>query len=151
MKQWLLLAIVCAAACAGASCNQDYYPYGYPGGTGPTAPSTTPAPPGPGTDSVTAQMAPGGSVIHTFVTVGVGAVNVTLTGTDPGGTLVGMGVGVPGANFGGCDMTKTIQARQGTAPQLTVTVEAGTYCAGTYDVGGVGANGVLVNFTVQHP
>jgi hypothetical protein len=35
--------------------------------------------------------------------------------------------------------------------QLTANVEAGDYCAGAFDVGTVGRNGVLVTITVAHP
>ena len=37
------------------------------------------------------------------------------------------------------------------AKQLSAAVEAGTYCAGTYDVGGLPKAGVLVIYTVAHP
>ena len=78
-------------------------------------------------------------------------VSVTLTTTNPGSTLLGLGIGIPGANIGGCDLTKTVQALPGSAAQLTASVEAGTYCAGAFDVGGVGRNGVLVTVSVAHP
>jgi hypothetical protein len=48
-------------------------------------------------------------------------------------------------------LTKTVQAVPGSTPQLTVTVEAGDYCAGAFDVGTVGRNGVLVTISVAHP
>ena len=114
--------------------------------TAPTAPAPT-----AGTEPVTAQMAPGGLVIHQFVASATGAVSVTLTATDPPATLVGLGIGIPGANAGTCDMTKTVQARPGTTAQLTASVESGTYCAGTFDVGGLGTRGVLVTYSVAHP
>ena len=104
-----------------------------------------------GTDPVTGQMAPGGLVIHQFVASATGAVSVTLTATDPPATLVGLGIGIPGFNAGSCDMTKTIQARPGTTAQLTANVETGTYCAGTFDVGGLSTRGVLVTYSVAHP
>jgi len=44
-----------------------------------------------------------------------------------------------------------VQALPGGAAQLTASVEAGTYCAGAFDVGGVGRNGVLVTLSVAHP
>ncbi len=114
--------------------------------TAPSAPVAT-----AGTDPVTGQMAPGGLVIHQFVASATGAVSVTLTATDPPATLVGLGIGIPGLNAGSCDMTKTIQARPGTTAQLTANVETGTYCAGTFDVGGLSTRGVLVTYSVAHP
>jgi hypothetical protein len=96
-------------------------------------------------------MAPGGTVIHQFIASTTGAVSVTLTATDPPATLVGLGIGIPGANTGSCDMTKTIQARPGSTAQLTATVETGDYCAGAFDIGGLSTRGVLVTYSVAHP
>ena len=104
-----------------------------------------------GTETFTGQMAPGGTAVHSFTASATGTVSVTLTATDPPSTLVGLGIGIPGSNIGGCDMTKSIQARPGTTAQLTAGVEAGAYCAGAFDVGGLGAGGVLVTFSVAHP
>ena len=89
--------------------------------------------------------------MHQFYASATGAVSVTLTATDPPATLVGLGIGIPGANAGTCDLTKTVQARPGAAAQLTATVETGTYCAGSFDVGGLGTRGVLVSYSVAHP
>ena len=78
--------------------------------------------------------------------------SVTLTTTNPPATLVGLGIGIPGANIGGCDMTKTVQARPGSTAQLTATVEAGTYCAGAFDVGTVPlAAASSSTISVAHP
>jgi hypothetical protein len=96
-------------------------------------------------------MAPGGVVFHQFTASANGTVNVTLTSTDPAATLVGVGIGIPGSNIGSCDLTKTVQARPGSTAQLSASVEAGTFCAGTFDVGGLPTRGVLVTFTVAHP
>lgn len=122
-----------------AACGSD-------SSTAPTTPTPT-----AGTDSITGQMAPGGVVFHQFIASASGTVNITLTTTDPASTLVGLGIGLPGNNAGSCDLTKTVQTRSGTAAQLSVPVEAGTYCAGTFDVGGLTSRGVLVIYTVAHP
>jgi len=131
---------VCALALGAAACGDD----------SSTAAPSAPAP-GPGTDPVTGQMAPGGVVFHQFVASAAGAVNVTLTATDPAATLVGLGIGIPGGNVGTCDLTKSVQTRPGSAAQLSVLVDAGTFCAGTFDVGGLPTKGVLVTYTVAHP
>ena len=133
------LAIVFALGALAAACGND----------AATAPTTTA--PAAGTESFTGQMAPGGVAMHLFEASAVGSVNITLTATDPPSTLVGLGIGIPGSNSGQCDLTKTAQARPGAAAQLSVTVEAGTYCGGAFDVGGLGSRGVLVTFTVAHP
>jgi len=131
---------VCALALTAAACGDD---------SSATAPSTPTAT--AGTDSVTGQMAPGGVVFHQFEASAAGTVNITLTLTDPAATLVGLGIGIPGLNTGSCDLTKSVQARSGSTAQLSASVEAGTYCAGTFDVGGLGTRGVLVTYTVAHP
>jgi len=114
--------------------------------TAPSAPV-----PAAGTDTFTGQMAPGGTAMHQFTASANGTVNLTLTSTDPAGALVGLGIGIPGNNIGTCDLTKTVQARPGAAAQLSAAVEAGEYCAGTFDVGGLSTRGVLVTYTVAHP
>ena len=139
----LRLAFVGAVVIAAAACSGDDS-----SATAPSAPSPAPA---AGTVTFTGQMAPGGTAIRQFTASAVGAVNVTLTATDPAGTLVGLGIGIPGTNLGTCDMTKSVQARPGTAAQLTATVEAGDYCAGAFDVGGLSSRGVLVTYSVAHP
>lgn len=131
---------MCALALTAAACGDD---------SSATAPSTPTAT--AGTDSVTGQMAPGGVVFHQFEASAAGTVNITLTLTDPAATLVGLGIGIPGLNTGSCDLTKSVQARSGSTAQLSASVEAGTYCAGTFDVGGLGTRGVLVTYTVAHP
>jgi len=141
MRRSLGLAIVGVLALTAASCGSD--------NSTPTTP-TTPAP-APGTDTFSATIAPGGTVMHNFTASAVGPVNVTLTTTDPPSTLLGLGVGIPGGNIGGCNLTKTVQALPGGAPQLTISVEAGDYCAGAFDVGAVGRNGAFVTLSVAHP
>jgi hypothetical protein len=120
-------------------------------GSGNSA-TTTPSPTATaGTETFTATMAPRGTAIHDFTASATGAVSVTLTATNPASTVVGLGIGIPGANVGGCDLTKTVQALAGTAAQLTATVESGMYCAGAFDVGTVPSSGVLVTISVAHP
>ena len=131
---------VCALALMAAACG---------GNSSTTAPST--AAPTAGTDTVTGQMAPGGVTFHRFTASATGTVNVTLMATDPASTLVGLGIGIPGNNTGVCDVTKTITTRPGTTAQLSAAVEAGLYCAGTFDAGGLSSRGVLVTYSVAHP
>ena len=96
-------------------------------------------------------MARGGTAIRNFTASAAGTASVTMLTTDPGGTLLGLGIGIPGTNAGSCDMTTTIQTRAGSAPQLTATVEPGTFCAGVFDIGTVGISGAVVGMTVAHP
>jgi len=140
MRRSLGLAIVSVLALTAAACGSD----------NSTATPSTPAP-APGTDTFSATIAPGGTVMHNFTASAVGPVNVTLTATNPPSTLLGLGIGIPGGNIGGCNLTKTVQALPGSAPQLTITVEAGDYCAGAFDVGAVARSGAFVTLSVAHP
>ena len=133
------LAIVFGLGALAAACGND----------AATAPTTTA--PAAGTESFTGQMAPGGVAIHQFYASATGTTTVTLTATDPASTLVGLGIGIPGSNAGQCDLTKTVQTRSGASAQLSAGVEAGNYCAGAFDVGGLGTRGVLVTYSVAHP
>lgn len=134
------LLIACALTLCAAACSNNTT------AAAPSAPAPT-----AGTETFTGQMAPGGVAMHQFTASATGTVTVTLTATDPPSTLVGLGIGIPGNNVGICDLTKTVQARPGSAAQLTASVEAGDYCAGTFDVGGLGTRGVLVTYAVAHP
>ena len=140
MRRSLGLAIVGVLALTAAACGSDNST------TTPSAPTPT-----AGTDTFTATLAPGGTAIHNFTASASGGVLVTLTSTNPASTLLGLGIGIPGANIGGCDLTKTVQALPGATAQLTALVDAGEYCAGAFDVGTVGRNGVLVTISVAHP
>jgi len=48
-------------------------------------------------------------------------------------------------------MTTTVNTSGGSSPQLSASVDAGTFCAGAFDRGGIGSGGVLVNITIVHP
>jgi hypothetical protein len=139
MTRPALLALAIALLCTACGNDQP---------STPTTPTTPPA--GPGTESFNAIMAPGGTAVRTFTASAAGTVTVTLNSTSPG-TVVGLGVGIPGTSKGGCDMTSTVTASGGSAPQLSAPVSAGDFCAGTFDLGTVGSNGVLVSMTIVHP
>ena len=139
MRRSLFFASVCALALAAAACGgSDTTP------TAPTAPVPT-----AGTETFVGLMAPGGTAVRTFTASAAGTASITLSTTDPGGIVLGFGIGIPGSNVGACDMTKTLQAQAGA--QITAPVEAGLYCAGTFDIGTVGKTGVVVGLTVTHP
>jgi hypothetical protein len=139
MTRPALLALAVALLCT--ACGNDT-------STTPTAP--TPPPAGPGTQVLNAVMAPGGTAIRTFTASAAGTATVTLTSTSPA-TLVGLGIGIPGNATGGCDMTSTVNTSGGSSPQLSAPVAAGEFCAGAFDLGTVGSNGVLVSITIVHP
>jgi hypothetical protein len=140
MRRSLGLAIVVMSTLAAAGCGSDDTTT-TPSSTAPTA----------GTTTFTATLAPGGTAMSQFTASTTGTVSVTLSTTNPPSTPLGLGIGVPGVNIGGCDLTKTVQAVPGATAQLTATVEGGSYCAGAFDIGAVGRNGVLVTISVAHP
>jgi hypothetical protein len=136
-----LLALPIVLLCAG--CSND---------TSTTPTTTTPPPAGPGTETMNATMAPGGTAVRTFTASAAGTVTITLNGTNPT-TVVGLGIGIPGTATGGCDMTSTVNTPGGTAPQISASVGAGDFCAGTFALGTstIGTGGVIVSVTVVHP
>jgi hypothetical protein len=142
MRRSFGLALVFALALAGVACG---------GSSSASTTAPTAAVPTAGTETFVGQMAPGGAAIRTFIASATGTVSITLSTTDPGGILLGLGIGIPGTNIGSCDMTKTLQTRAGATAQITASVEAGYYCAGAFDIGTVGKAGVVVGLTVAHP
>jgi hypothetical protein len=95
-------------------------------------------------------MAPKGTATRTFTASQAGTVSVLLSRTDPAVTL-GLGIGILPATGADCKFSQTVNTGAGTTPQISVAVDPGTYCAGAYDLGTVGPNGVLVTITVTHP
>jgi hypothetical protein len=117
-----------------------------------TTPATTTAPTGPGTEAMSAVMAPGGTAIRTFTSSATGIATVTLNSTTPT-TVVGLGIGIPGSAPGGCDMTSTVTTSGGPNPQISVSVGAGNFCAGTFALGAgtIPSSGINVTVTIFHP
>lgn len=135
---WPAVALLALAA-LGAGCSND---------NNTTSPSTPTG--GPATETLNGVMAPKGVAFRTFTTYQPGTVTVLLAKVDPSIT-VGLGVGIRASIGTDCMFTQTVNTAAGTAAQLSVAVDAGTYCAGAYDTGNVGQNGVTVTITVTHP
>jgi hypothetical protein len=135
---WPALALLAFAALS-AACGSN--------NTTTTAPST---PTGTVTETLNGIMAPNGTAARTFPARQGGTVTVLLSSAQPSVTL-GLGVGIPGSTGVECRFTQTVNTPAGTTPQLSVSVDAGTYCAGAYDIGTVGQAGVTVTITVTHP
>ena len=134
------VAALVALAALCAACSNDN-----------TTTATTPSTPaGTVTETLNGTMAPKGTAIRTFVARQAGTVTVLLSKTDPSMTL-GLGVGIPAATGSDCKFSQTVNTQAGTAAQLSVGVDPGTYCAGAYDLGNVGSSGVVVTVTVTHP
>jgi hypothetical protein len=134
-----MLAIVAAGllGLAGAGCSETP--------TGPTAAAS------PVIDTFASSIVKGGAASRTFTTLSHGTVEVTLVATTPEGTPLGVGIGIPGNAVGNrCSMAQAEPTVASTEPQLTLAVEAGTFCVQVYDVGAVERE-LWFEVTIEHP
>jgi len=117
----LIVSVVAALALAG--CDD-------------AAPTTSPTPTSPVTETFSGQFTPGGSAARAFTAAAAGTVSITLTQIGPpSDAAVGLGIGIPQSNGSGCLLTQTVAATASTTPQITAAVDAGTYCVRLYDTG----------------
>jgi hypothetical protein len=82
----------------------------------------------------TSLLIPGGSASREFSTTAAGNVSVTLKSTTPAGIAIGLGVGIPRSN-GSCALAAAVETPAGTDAQVSITADAGTFCAKVYDPG----------------
>jgi hypothetical protein len=123
LRHHLLLAPLAAFVLATAGCDDA---------STATSPTTT----SPVTETFSGQFVPGGSASRAFTAASSGTVSITLTQIGPpADVLVGLGVGIPLASGSGCHMSQTVHAGAASAPQITVPVDAGSYCLRLYDRG----------------
>jgi hypothetical protein len=92
----------------------------------------------------------GGSSTHTFTVSQGGTISLTLTNVSPS-VPIGIGLGIPGASTTTCSLTSSLTATAGSAPQISIPVDAGTYCVEAYDAGAVVSPGVAFSMTIVHP
>lgn len=83
-------------------------------------------------------LVPGGGASRDFEITVAGAIAVTLKSTTPAGIAVGLGVGIPRAN-GTCALSTAVETISGDTAQISISAEAGTYCAKVYDLGTLAA------------
>ena len=122
----LVVSLLAAVACDDASTA--------------TSPTTT----SPVTETFVGQVSVGGAA-----SAGTAAITLTQIG-PPADVTVGLGVGIPQSGGAGCYLTQTVQAGASSAPQLTVAVEAGTYCVRLFDTGAL-TSPVAFNVTIVRP
>jgi hypothetical protein len=140
-----LLSLFTVFSMFSAACSNNTIPTA----SAPTTPTTVA---GPATETLSGSMARNGTAIRTFTASKSGTVSVTLASAGPPSTIVlGLGIGIKGATGTDCNFSQTVNTSAGSAPQLNVSVDAGTYCAGVYDIGNIGPNGITVSVTVNHP
>ena len=104
------------------------------------------------TESWTGTVPVGGAVFYSFSvskrgTVQVTLQNVTGQGVDPEVTL-GLAVGNPIGIL--CPATGVVTAQASSTPQLSVTYNAGVYCANVSDVGNLGGP-ATISVSIAHP
>ena len=113
--------------------------------------ATSPSVTSPVTETFSGQFLPGGTAARAFTAASSGTVSITLTQIGPpADAVVGLGVGIPQSTGTGCLLTPTIQTGASSSPQLTVPVDAGTYCVRLYDPGTLTAT-VAFNVTIVRP
>ena len=98
--------------------------------------ATSPTVTSPVTETFSGQFSSGGTAARAFTAASSGTVSITLTQVGPpADAIVGLGVGIPQSTGTGCLLTQTIRTGASPSPQLTVPVDAGTYCVRLHDPG----------------
>lgn len=134
----LLRLLLLVAALAGTGCEN--------------LPSTTePTPTTLAEDSFSTQLLPGGTAARDIVVTTRGTVSVTLSSTTPAGMRLGLGLGIPQANGAGCLLSLSVEAVAGASPQVSATVETGTYCVKVYDAGHLTTSAVPFTLLISRP
>jgi hypothetical protein len=89
-----------------------------------------------------------GAVSRSFVASQAGSVTVTL---QSAAVPIGIAVGVPAVASGGnCRAATSVTAAASEVPQLTIGVEAGTYCLLAFDAGGI-VDQIAFTVKLVHP
>lgn len=77
-----------------------------------------------------------GTASRSFVTTASGAIELTLSSVVPEVPL-GVGVGIPRADGGGCQLTRSAETVGGSGPHVTVDAVPGAYCVKVFDLGSI--------------
>jgi hypothetical protein len=102
------------------------------------------------TESFSGTLQPQSSAFYAFTVSTAGPVSVTLTSFGTTTTTgVGLGIGAPNGTASCTLASFTNSAIAGTAPQITVNENPGTFCAEIYDPGGLAAASAFT-ITVSH-
>lgn len=103
----------------------------------------------PDLSTFTSRVTPGGFASRSFTTTAAGTIQATLTGLTPP-VPIGLGIGIPQSDGGGCNVTTSVETMPANAPQLSVTADAGTYCVKVFDMGHI-VEAVSFTVNVTHP
>jgi len=115
----LALAMLCALTVAGCGGDNNL----------PTTPTT----PLPSTSIFASHVTVGGSAARNFPSRS-GTITVRLRDTLAR-TPLGLGLGLPYGGVSNCTLNTTVEATPSTEPQISATVDAGSYCVVVYDLG----------------
>lgn len=110
-------------ALAAGACNS--------GAVTPTSPDSSVP---PADQTFASQLAAGGRASRSFPVPETAVVTATLSEAGTSAKL-GMGLGIPDTNGAHCHLFSAVETLPGTEPQVTETVEAGTYCVELWDPG----------------
>jgi hypothetical protein len=104
----------------------------------------------PGTDTFSSILTQQGSATRAVTASQAGTLSATMTSATPPNLLVGLGLGIPRADAGGCYLSTASNILTSAAAQVATAVDAGQYCVKVYDLGTLTTN---VSFTVaaNHP
>lgn len=140
IRAWnALRALMCAAAMS-AGCGDSTTP------TAPTAATTSPV-----TVTYSTSFGPLGAAARAFTASQAGTVSVTLLSAGPPSDVaLGLGVGIPRADGGGCTLAQSVTTSAAPAAQIVTTVDAGNYCVRIFDTGLL-TDPVTVTVTIVHP
>lgn len=104
---------------------------------------------GAGSITYDSSLLPGGSTTRTFDASAAGTVTVSLDTIDqPGVAALGLGIGFPRNDGGGCQISQTFVASRGS--QFSLPVDSGTYCVKVSDLGTL-PDVTKFSLRIQHP
>lgn len=106
--------------------------------------------PSPGIDVFSSILTLQGSVSHSVNASEAGTLTATLTSASPPNLLVGLGLGIPRADAGGCYLTTAVNTLTSPAADLGTAVDPGQYCIRIYDLGTLTGN-VTFTAAAAHP
>ena len=103
------------------------------------------------TETFTGTVSVAGSDFHTFTAAQTGEIDITLTAAGPPATIfMGLAIGTVAGTTCTHLSGGAVNTPAGTAPQLTGTANAGTYCIDIYDVGNQ-TGSITYTVAVAHP
>lgn len=115
--------------------------------TATTATTTSTA----GTSTFASSFGPQGASSRLVTASAAGTLVVTLDSAGPPADIVvGLGVGIPRNDGGGCFVSSSVNTAAGSGARISVAVDAGNYCVKVYDIGNARST-VSFSSTITNP